>query len=57
VFSWQTQTYGRIEYAHDVEQEELCSRAAAGALMVRLNAQYSYSVQTKTAPVGDARVQ
>ena len=34
---FQTSTWGRVEWAHDVELAELRARAAAGALMVRLN--------------------
>ena len=45
--SYQSTVWGSVEWAHDVEHADLKSRAAAGTLIVYLNANTNHTLPTK----------
>jgi len=44
---FQTETWGRVEWAHDIEHHQLCSRVAAGVLFVHLTSNRESHTKTK----------
>uniref|UniRef100_A0A914X9U7 ATP synthase mitochondrial F1 complex assembly factor 2 n=1 Tax=Plectus sambesii TaxID=2011161 RepID=A0A914X9U7_9BILA len=43
---FQTETWGKVEWAHDIEHHDLCSRVAAGVLFVHLTSNRESTTKT-----------